>query len=483
MIRREAYQQPRGSPDTGSGGGVQELACIDHRIPGARSHRSLAWMVVFMLLMAMETVAESAEPFGKRVALVIGNARYANVPLANPENDAKAVSSTLRRLGFEVNEQLNLNARDFRRVMRDFARRIQEEEGAAVLYYAGHGVQIDGRNYLLPIDINLRDAEEVKDDSIDIDEVFVSRIERARMTVRIVILDACRDNPFRGTTTRNIRPAGGLAEMNARGALIAYSSAPGAAAEDGLPGTNSVFTRHLVEEMPVEGIEVEQMFKNVRVKVLRDTNQRQIPWTNTSLTVNFSFNPARGPSPAELARIEQERKTQNSLVRVEQERSRLEQELKQRISELEEARRALALSRNPPARFETRQRDDDQRLLEDLDRQEKDLLRLQDELDRARRITPQAATPTTPRSPVAASSPVAGSIEQERERRLLEDLDRQEQELLRLQAELERTQASARPEAAHPSADRRCTELLNRMKLGEQLRRDDRAYLEKECRR
>jgi uncharacterized caspase-like protein len=484
MIRREAYQRSGGNP--GTGGRVQEPARIDRYIPGAGCRRSLAWILapmVFMVLMAIVSAAESAEPSGKRVALVIGNARYTSVPLANPENDATVVSSTLRRLGFEVNEQLNLNARDFRRVMRDFARRIQEEEGAAVLYYAGHGVQIDGRNYLLPVDINLRDAEEVKDDSIDIDEVFVSRIERARMNVRIVILDACRDNPFRGTTTRNIRPAGGLAEMNARGALIAYASAPGAAAEDGIPGTNSVFTRHLVDEMPVEGLEVEQMFKNVRVKVLRDTNQRQMPWTNTSLTVNFSFNPARGPSQAERARIEQERKTQDSLRRVEQERSRLEQELKQRMSELEEARRALALSRNPPARFETKPREHEQRQLEDLDRQEKDLLRLQEELDRARRITPQTVMPTTPRSPVAASSPAAASIEQERERRLLEDLDRQERDLLRLQAELERTQASVRSEAARSIVDRRCAELLNRMKLGELLRGNDRGYLEKECQR
>ncbi len=483
MIRREAYQRSGGNP--GTGGGVQEPARIDRYIPGAGCRRSLAWILapmVFMVLMVIVSVAEGAEPSGKRVALVIGNARYTSIPLANPENDAKVVSSTLRRLGFDVNEQLNLNARDFRRVMRDFARRIQDEEGAAVLYYAGHGVQIDGRNYLLPVDINLRDAEEVKDDSIDIDEVFVSRIERARMNVRIVILDACRDNPFRGTTTRNIRPAGGLAEMNARGALIAYASAPGAAAEDGIPGTNSVFTRHLVDEMPVEGLEVEQMFKNVRVKVLRDTNQRQMPWTNTSLTVNFSFNPARGPSQAERARIEQERKTQDSLRRVEQERSRLDQELKQRMSELEEARRALELARSAPARFETRQRDNDQRLLEDLDRQERDLLRMQEELDRAGRNAPQHVTPTPPAAPVAASSPRSASLQQERERRLLEDLDRQEQDLLRLQAELERSQSSVRSEAARPLAPGRCTDLLNRAKLGERLNADERMVLQKECR-
>ncbi|MFN0299051.1 MAG: caspase family protein [Burkholderiales bacterium] len=443
----------------------------------------LAWVLFPVILMLIVSLAEGAEPLGKRVALVIGNARYASIPLANPENDAKAVSSTLRRLGFEVNEHLNLKARDFRRVMRDFARRIQEEEGAAVLYYAGHGVQIDGRNFLLPVDINLRDAEEVKDDSIDIDEVFISRIERARMHVRIVILDACRDNPFRGAKTRNIRPLGGLAEMNAKGTLIAYASAPGAAAEDGIPGTNSVFTRHLVAEMPVEGIEVEQMLKNVRVKVSRDTNQRQMPWTNTSLIVNFSFNPARGPSPNELARIERERRTEDSLLRVGQEKARLEQELKQRMAELDEARRAITLSRNPPARFDAMSRDHEQRLLEDLDRQEKDLLRLQEELDRARNQTPRQVALSLPASPAAASRARSGATRQEIERRSLEDLDREERELLRLQAELERAPAKFQSVAARPVAGGQCTDLRNRLNLGELLGPEDRGYLQKVCHR
>ncbi len=455
-----------------------------------RYARCICVVMLLIALMILVPVAFSAQADGKRVALVIGNARYASVPLANPENDAKAVSSTLRKLGFEVSEQLNLNARDFRRVMRDFARRIQDEEGSAVLYYAGHGVQIDGRNFLLPVDINMRDAEEVKDDSIDIDEVFVSRIERARMTVRIVILDACRDNPFRNTATRNIRPAAGLAEMNARGALIAYSSAPGAPAEDGVPGTNSVFTRHLVQEMLVEGLEVEQMFKNVRVKVLRDTNQRQIPWTNTSLTVNFSFNPARGPSPAELARLEQERKAKESLVRFEQERkglldeqARLEQQLKQRIAELDEARRALAIARSTPATFEATQRETDQRLLADLDRQEQDLLRLQEQLERSRQKLPPQG-PTASRAAVAAALPSAEAIRQERERRQLEDLDRQERELLRMQAALERAQsAAARQGAVRSTAGVRCSQLLIRAIHGEPLEAADRRYLETECQR
>ncbi len=287
-------------------------------------------LVLCTLLLPMVAGTEAARaqgrPAEKRIALVIGNARYAAMPLANPENDARLISANLRKLGFEVNEQLNLNVREFRRVLREFARRLQQEDSIAVLYYAGHGVQIDGRNYLLPTDVNLRDEEEVKDESVDIEELFLSRLDKARSKARIVILDACRDNPFAGKT-RNIRAAGGLAEMGARGTLIAYASAPGAPAEDGPLGKNSVYTRNLAQEMMVPGLEVEQMFKNVRVNVLRDTRQRQVPWVNTSLTSNFSFNPHAGPSPEEAARQAQIRK--------------LEAELQQTRKALEESRAAI----------------------------------------------------------------------------------------------------------------------------------------------
>jgi hypothetical protein len=240
--------------------------------------------------------AQERSATDKRIALVIGNARYPKFPLANPENDARLIAARLRTLGFEVGEHYNLNVLQFRRTLRDFARKVAEDDATAVLYYAGHGVQIDGRNYLLPVDINLRDQEEVKDESVDIDELFLSRIDKVGSFPRIVILDACRNNPFAGKT-RNIRSAGGLAEMGARGTLIAFASAPGAPAEDGPDGGNSIYTRSLADELTVPGVEVEQMFKNVRVKVLRDTQGRQLPWVNTSLTSDFSFNPGRTGRP------------------------------------------------------------------------------------------------------------------------------------------------------------------------------------------
>ena len=304
-----------------------------------RLRRSALWIGTAVLVASTAVDAWAAE---KRLALVVGNARYPSAPLNNPENDAHVVAATLRRLGFEVLEHVNLPVKDFRRVLREYSKRVQDSDGTALFFYAGHGVQIDGRNYLLPVDINVRDELEIKDEAVDIDELFVSRLERARAQVRIIILDACRDNPF-GTKTRGLRTVGtGLVEMGARGALIAYSSAPGATAEDGPPGTNSVFTRHMVKEMLVEGLEVEQMFKNVRVKVLRDTNQRQIPWLNSSMIANFSFNPRTGGDAPEGARREDLAKLQASLDKREREQKELEEKVKRLSRELEQAQAAAS---------------------------------------------------------------------------------------------------------------------------------------------
>lgn len=232
----------------------------------------------------------------RRVALVIGNARYPEIPLNNPEQDARLIAQTLRTLDFEVEEHLNLKARDFKRVLREFARRMDDDQVASVFYYAGHGVQIGGRNYLLPVDIALRDEAEVRDEAIDMQEALLAHVDRVRPRARIFIIDACRNDPFaaRGRS----RNANGLAEMAAPGALIAFAAAPGGVAEDGPVGGNSIYTRHLAAELRTAGVEVEEMLKAVRIKVLRDTAQRQIPWVNTSMVVNFMFNPGAAPQLA-----------------------------------------------------------------------------------------------------------------------------------------------------------------------------------------
>lgn len=242
------------------------------------------------LLWAGPTWADGPDGASRRLALVIGNSDYPQAPLPNPGNDAQLIASTLRPLGFEVNLHLNLRGRDFRRVLREYGRSMDEEDSACVFYYAGHGMQLERRNYLLPVDLNLRDEGEVRDEAIDLEDALLGRIDRVRPKARIFIIDACRDNPF-GSRPRAGRAQAGLAEMAAPGALIAFSAAPGRAAEDGPPGGNSVYCRALAQEMKTPGLEVEDMLKNVRVKVLKETAERQIPWVNTSMVVNFVFNP------------------------------------------------------------------------------------------------------------------------------------------------------------------------------------------------
>lgn len=233
----------------------------------------------------------------RRIALVIGNGRYPELPLNNPEHDARLIAQTLRSLDFEVGEHLNLNAREFKRVLREFARRMDDDQVASVFYYAGHGVQIGGRNFLLPIDIALRDEAEVRDEAIDLQEALLAHVDRVRPRARIFIIDACRNDPF-AARGRAARKTDGLAEMAAPGALIAFAASPGKVAEDGPVGGNSIYTRHLAAELRTVGVEVEEMMKAVRVKVLRDTAQRQIPWVNTSMVVNFMFNPGAAPVAA-----------------------------------------------------------------------------------------------------------------------------------------------------------------------------------------
>ncbi len=266
--------------------------------------RLLAWLSLvptgWLGGVPLRLLAQTAAP-ARRAALVIGNGQYPQAPLANPENDARLIGATMQSLGFEVDLQFNLKARDFKRILRDFGRRMDGEDSALVFFYAGHGMQIDRRNYLLPVDLNLRDEGEVKDEAIDLEEALLSRIDRVRPLARIFIIDACRDNPF-AERPRGLRSASGLAEMAAPGALIAFSAAPGRTAEDGPPGTHSTYTRCLAQEMKVEGLEVEEMLKNVRVRVLRETQERQIPWVNTSMVVNFVFNPGGVGAAAALAR-------------------------------------------------------------------------------------------------------------------------------------------------------------------------------------
>ena len=235
----------------------------------------------------------------RRMALVIGNGGLANPPLKNAENDARLMAGTLRILGFEVLERLNADQKEMMRAIRDFGNLLEGGGGDVVglFFFAGHGVQVNGRNYLIPTRAEIRSERDVRIEAVAADAVL-SEMEFAGARLNLVILDACRNNPY---TSEHRSSMQGLARMDApRGTLVAYATSPGSVAADGR-GTNSPYTLELVKAMRQPGISVERMFRRVRNKVMAATDENQIPWESSSLTGgDFFFNPATSATRREI---------------------------------------------------------------------------------------------------------------------------------------------------------------------------------------
>jgi uncharacterized caspase-like protein len=221
----------------------------------------------------------------QRVALVIGNGAYTVGPLKTPVNDARGVTQTLRNLGFEVTHKENLTQNSMKRAIREFGAKLRQG-GVGLFYYAGHGVRVGDDNYLIPVDATPTSEEEVEYDAVNAGLVL-AQMEAARNGLNIVILDACRNNPF----ARTFRAASnGLVRVNApNGTLIAYATAPGSIVSDGDNASNGVYTEELLKFMRVPGLSVEEVFKRVRLAVRQRTRDKQVPWEDSSLTGDFYF--------------------------------------------------------------------------------------------------------------------------------------------------------------------------------------------------
>ena len=220
----------------------------------------------------------------RRVALVIGNSQYKISPLRNPVNDARAIAKALTSAGFNVSLIENAGKTLMRRAIRDFGEALKKG-GVGLFYFAGHGIQVADKNFLVPVTAQIEGADDIEDETIDAD-LIMRQMETAQNQLNIVILDACRNNPFpRGTRAA----ARGLAEMRApTGTLVAFATAPGSVAADGT-GSNGVYTKHLVDALVKPGLTVEQVFKEVRVNVTKETRNAQVPWESSSLTGEFYF--------------------------------------------------------------------------------------------------------------------------------------------------------------------------------------------------
>jgi hypothetical protein len=255
----------------------------------ARFFVSVLILAVFSL--GLSSPVYSAE---RRIALVIGNAKYKEAPLSNPVNDANDMEAVLKSSGFRVIKALDATQKQMNRAIFEFGE-LLTHDSVALFYYAGHGLQVRGKNYLIPVDAEIKSESSVRVESVDVDGVLD---QLSNSELNVVILDACRNNPFERRTSRSLGTAGGLAQMEApKGSLIAYSTAPGKTAADG-EGRNGLYTQALLRYIKEPGLTIEQVFKNVRREVARSTRDAQMPWESSSMTGEFYFSPTSRPSVA-----------------------------------------------------------------------------------------------------------------------------------------------------------------------------------------
>jgi hypothetical protein len=276
------------------------------RVP-ARALRATAWLAVIVLVAGSGHAAAES-----RVALVIGNGAYEGLErLKNPVNDARLMVRALRSAQFDVSEHMDADERTMKRAIQEFGRRIAAggRDTVSVFYYAGHGLQVNGLNYLVPTNARIQREGDVEIEAVDA-ALALRQMEDAGSRVNILILDACRNNPL----PRGLRSLSrGLATVNApQGSLIAYSTGPGTVSVDG-QGENSPYTQALAATLREPGLTAEEVFRQVRVRVLKATSGQQVPWETSSLTGAFYFSPgssvaggasgpavALAPSPSEM---------------------------------------------------------------------------------------------------------------------------------------------------------------------------------------
>jgi Caspase domain len=231
--------------------------------------------------------ATAQAPNDVRIALIIGNSAYpGNMALANPSNDAKDMAATLRNMGFGVIEVIDSDRAKMLAAIDRTGKSLAGKQGIGMLFYAGHGLQLDWRNYMVPIDAKLNSASDVPKQAVDI-EAVMNTFKSAGNRMNIVILDACRDNPFADGKTASGK---GLAPLDApTGTFLAYATAPGNVAADGA-GKNGLYTGFLLQELQKPTTSIENIFKRVRFAVRKASNGAQIPWETTSLEDDFVFN-------------------------------------------------------------------------------------------------------------------------------------------------------------------------------------------------
>ncbi len=244
-----------------------------------------------LALARVPAFAQAGSPLysSTRQALVIGNARYASSPLDNPVNDAKAIAGELKATGFNVVLQLDAGREVLLKAIDEYVARLTSGKAIGLFYFAGHGAQLAWRNYLIPVDAVINSQNDIAPQSVELN-ALLQGLAKAANPMNMVILDACRDNPFGAGTPLEQK---GLSQFDAPpGSLLAYATSPGNVASDG-GGANGLYTESLLQELKNPGAKIEDVFKRVRLAVRRRSNGQQIPWESTSLEEDFYFRPPK----------------------------------------------------------------------------------------------------------------------------------------------------------------------------------------------
>ena len=240
----------------------------------------------------------------KRVALIVGNDAYKTLPkLNNAANDARAIETRLKALGWETVVRINASKREMNRALDEFGNKLQGVDGAGLFYYAGHGIQAGGRNFLVPVDAELETEVDLRTDAIDAALVTLA-MDDQRNRVNIIMLDACRDNPLpaRGRSATRGLAVAEKSPSGPRGSVVVYAAAPNQQAQDGTVGANGVFTGAFVKALSGPNLKIEDVFKAVSADVKSATGGKQVPWITSSLQGDFYFGtPAAPPAPPPAA--------------------------------------------------------------------------------------------------------------------------------------------------------------------------------------
>jgi hypothetical protein len=286
------------------------------------------FLILLILFLVHPSVLQASPE--RRTALVIGNSAYSSGPLKNPVNDAADMAAALKRAGFTVMLKKNANLREMVEAIEDFGNSLKKG-GVGLFYYAGHGVQVNNVNYLLPIKERINKESDVRFQAVDAGRVL-AEMENANNSLNIVILDACRDNPF-GKSFRSATRGLAIVANAPTGTFISYSTGAGQVARDG-DGRNSHYTKALLENIAKPGLTINNVFMNVRSKVKKETGQ--VPWELSSLEGDFFFVPGKGKAStdreessistaaAKDALDDENRKLEVEQRRLEEERATLE---------------------------------------------------------------------------------------------------------------------------------------------------------------